>query len=391
MALHIDSLRPAHHFGSPLSRWARRRLDAVLGAADIRLDGHQPWDPQIHHERALVRILLGGTLGAGESYMDGDWDCPRLDELAARLLVAGRDRTLEWRSAAAILTGAIARVINLQTPARARRDIHRHYDLGNDLYSAMLGPSWTYSCGYWRDAVTLHEAQDAKHELICRKLDLRPGQRVLDIGCGWGGFAKYAAERHGVEVVGVTLSGAQAARARERCAGLPVEIREHDYRETGGSFDHIISVGMFEHVGPRNHRTFFAQARRLLADDGLLLLHTIGVPESQRTTDPWVNRYIFPDGVLPSAVQITRAFEGLFVLEDWHSFGSDYDRTLMAWHHNVEKAWPELAPRYSERFHRQWRYYVLTAAGAFRARRNLLWQLVLSPRGVRGGYRRPLL
>jgi cyclopropane-fatty-acyl-phospholipid synthase len=391
MGLRVDSVQPSHRLDSPFARWARRRLDALTAPAGITLDGPQPWDPRIHHDRALFRILLGGTLGAGESYMDGDWDCPRLDELATRLLVAGRDRTLEQRSAAALVDRALACVANLQTKARAKRDIRAHYDIGNELYAAMLGRSWTYSGAYWRNAVTLDAAQDAKHELICRKLDLQRGQRVLDIGCGWGGFAKYAATGYGVEVVGVTLSSAQAAQARRSCADLPVSILERDYRDVSGRFDHIVSIGMFEHVGPRNHRVFFERVRGLLAGDGLLLLHTIGVPESQRTTDPWVNRYIFPDGVLPSAAQITRAFEGLFVLEDWQSLGADYDRTLMAWYHNVEAAWSRLASHYSERFRRQWRYFLLTAAGAFRARRNLLWQLVLSPRGVAGGYRRPLV
>ncbi len=390
MGLRVDSVQPSHHLEAPFARWARRRLDTLAEPAGVKLDGHQPWDPQIHHDRALFRILLGGTLGAGESYMDGDWDCPRLDELATRVLLAGQDRTLEERSTAAIVDRALARLANLQTPARAKRDIRAHYDIGNDLYAAMLGRTRTYSGAYWRTAVTLDEAQDAKHELICRKLDLRPGHRVLDIGCGWGGFAKYAATHHGVEVVGVTLSGAQAAQARRFCAGLPGWILERDYRDVNGSFDHIVSVGMFEHVGPRNYRAFFERVRGMLPSDGLFRLHSIGVPESQRTTDPWVNRYIFPDGVLPSAAQITRAVEGLFVLEDWQSLGADYDRTLMAWHHNLEAEWPRLASHYSERFRRQWRYFLLSAAGAFRARRNLLWQLVLSPRGVAGGYRRPL-
>ena len=392
MGARVVTARTTKPTDPPVARWMRRRLNALLAPIGATLDGHQPWDPQIRRSRALGRLLFGGTLGAGEAYMDGDWDCDQLDELAARLLGADRGRSLERRSAAAQVDRLLARLVNLQTRARARHDIAAHYDLGDDLYAVMLGPTMTYSGGYWRDAVTLDEAQDAKHALICRKVGLRAGQRVLDIGCGWGGFAKYAAAHHGVEVVGVTLSTAQGAFARRFCAGLPVEIREQDYRDVTGSYDHIVSIGMFEHVGPRNHRLFFERARRLLKPGGLLLLQTIGAPESHQTTDPWVNRYIFPDGVLPSAAQITRAIEGVFILEDWHSLGADYERTLLAWHRQVSAAWGSLPiTRYSDRFRREWRYYLLTAAGAFRAHRNLLWQLVLSPDGVAGGYRRPLV
>jgi cyclopropane-fatty-acyl-phospholipid synthase len=250
----------------------------------------------------------------------------------------------------------------------------------------MLGPTMAYSCGYWQSASTLDDAQMAKFELVCQKIALAPGLRILDIGCGWGGFAHYAATRYGVEVVGITLSPAQAAFARQRCGHLPVQIREQDYRDLSGQFDRIVSIGMFEHVGPSNYRSFFEVVARLLDPQGLFLLHTIGGNTSFRSTDPWIDRYVFPGSHLPSVQQIGRAIEGIFVLEDWHNFGADYDRTLMAWNANLEAAWPRLSAAYSERFHRFWRYYLLTCAGSFRARRNQLWQIALSPRGVRAGY-----
>jgi cyclopropane-fatty-acyl-phospholipid synthase len=378
----------AHSIGEAAPSWMHRRVNALLNPAGVVLDGPRAWDPQIHRSRALRRVLMNGTLGAGEAYVDGDWDCEALDEFTARLCAAGADRRISWRSPASTAKALLARVGNRHGPGRARRDIPAHYDIGNDLYRAMLGPTMAYSCGYWRDADTLDEAQIAKHDLVCRKLALEPGMRVLDIGCGWAAFARHAAERHGVEVVGITLSPAQARLARERCAGLPVEIREEDYRSLSGRFDRVVSIGMFEHVGPPNYRRYFEIVSRVLDGRGLFLLHTIGGSRSARTTDPWIDRHVFPGSVLPSASQIAAAVEGTFVLEDWHNFGADYDRTLMAWHANVEAAWPALAGTYSERFRRLWRYYLLTCAGTFRAGQNHVWQLVLSPRGVRGGYRR---
>jgi cyclopropane-fatty-acyl-phospholipid synthase len=383
----FNQTAPTHH-ANPLRPWLYRHVGETLAVAGVQLDGPHRWDPQIHRLRALGRLLTRGTLGAGEAYVDGDWDCDAPDELTARLLSANVDRG--WASTALVELGGglLAGLFNLQTRVRARRDIRAHYDAGNDLYTAMLGRTMAYSCGYWRDATTLDDAQDAKHDLICRKLGLERGMRVLDIGCGWGAFAKFAAERYGAKVVGITISPAQAALARHRCAGLPVEIREQDYRDVTGRFDRIVSVGMLEHVGPYNYDAFFAAVSQLLAPSALFLLHSIGSNTSEHMSDPWINRYVFPHSVLPSAAQLTRAFEGRFILEDWHNFGTDYDRTLLSWDANVEAAWPTLGSRYSGRFQRTWRYYLLVCAGAFRARRNQLWQLVLSPSGVPGGYRR---
>jgi cyclopropane-fatty-acyl-phospholipid synthase len=362
----------------------RQRIEGMLRESGVRLDGDRPWDPRIHDERLFRRVLAQGSLGLGEAYMDGWWDCERLDELFHRLLRAGVDR--RFRSLPDLLELARARLWNLQRKSRARQIGRRHYDLGDDLFRAMLDRREIYSCGYWRNATTLDEAQEAKLDLVFRKLQLKPGMRVLDIGCGWGGAARFAARRYQVEVVGITVSADQVAIGREACRGLPVEIRLQDYRALEGRFDRIFSLGMFEHVGSRNYRRFMQVARQRLDPEGLFLLHTIGSLHSVRYTDPWIGRYIFPNSMLPSVTQISAAIEGLFVMEDWHSFGADYDTTLLHWHRNFEDAWPALAGRYDERFHRMWRYYLLSCAGSFRARRNQLWQIVLSPHGVSGGY-----
>jgi cyclopropane-fatty-acyl-phospholipid synthase len=361
------------------------QVQKELAKAGIILNGPNPWDVQVHDERVYGRILARGSMGLGESYVDGWWDVPALDQFFDRILSAGLDKTasLKWQRT---LVQAMHSIINFQTKARAFQVGEQHYDIGNDLYTKMLDKRLVYTCGYWKDATTLDEAQEAKLDLICRKLKLQAGQTVLDIGCGWGSFAKFAAERYGVSVVGTTISKEQAKLARELCAGLPVEIRIEDYRDTQGQFDHIVSIGMFEHVGPKNYRTYMKVVSRCLKPEGLFLLHTIGGNKHEIQVDPWIDRYIFPNGVVPSMSNTTKSFGGLFVMEDWQNFGAHYDKTLMAWHANFEAAWPELEATYGPRFKRMWDYYLLVCAASFRARVNQLWQIVLSPKGVPGGY-----
>lgn len=364
---------------------ARQALQSLLNEAGVRINGERPWDIQVHDDRVYDRVLSGGSLAAGEAYMDGWWDCEALDELFYRILRSELDQKIGW-SWHYLWNYVKSRIINLQSPSRAYEVGEDHYDLGNDLFRHMLDDRMVYSCGYWRRAGTLNEAQEAKLDLICRKLQLESGMRVLDIGCGWGSFAQYAAENYDVHVVGVTVSKEQVHHARERCSNLPVEIRLQDYRKIEESFDRIVSIGMFEHVGHKNHRTYMETVRRCLTEEGLSLLHTIGNRSASPVTDPWIEKYIFPNGLIPSAHQITRAIEGLFLIEDWHNFGPDYARTLLAWANNFESSWDALSERYSGRFYRMWRYYLYQSAGSFRARKNQLWQIVLSPNGVDGRY-----
>jgi cyclopropane-fatty-acyl-phospholipid synthase len=276
---------------------------------------------------------------------------------------------------------------NPQTRSRAFKVGEHHYDIGNDVYRAMLDPTMSYSCGYWKDAKDLASAQRAKLRLICEKLELEAGQRLLDIGCGWGGLASFAATHYGVDVVGITVSREQAKLARERCKGLPVVIELKDYRDITGQFDRVVSVGMFEHVGPRNYATYFGKVSDLMTGDGIFLLHTIGYHSTTATTDAWIEKYIFPNSKLPSPNQISQGFEPFFVLEDWHNFGRDYDRTLMAWWENFKTAWAILKRKYDQRFYRMWQYYLMSCAGLFRSRQGLLWQLVLTKLARNSDYR----
>ena len=364
-----------------------RRVRALLDDAGVHIGGDRDWDLQVHDDRLYARVLGQGSLGLGESYMDGWWDAASLDGFLLKLMQARLDERVH--GAGEIADGIAAWLLNRQRGRRSYEVGKRHYDLGNDLYEAMLGSRMVYSCGYWRTASTLDEAQEAKLDLCCRKLGLEPGMRLLDIGCGWGEMLKFAAERYGVSGVGVTISREQAEYARRLCEGLPVEIRLQDYRQLEERFDRIVSIGMFEHVGVRNYRTFFRVARRSLEPDGLMLLHTIGGNVSRNRTDPWIAKYIFPNSMIPSAAQATRALERRFVIEDWHNFGADYDRTLQAWRDNIEAAWERLPSRYDERFRRMWRFYLAGSMASFRARRNNTWQIVLSPEGVPGGYVAP--
>ena len=363
-------------------------LRELLARADVRIGGGRPWDMRVLDARAYRRILTQWSLGAGEAYVDGDWDCERLDMMFDRLLRADLDRVVPGPAKLKLLLESLRqRLFNLQTVARAHQVGERHYDAGNDVFEAMLDSRMIYSCGYWEHAADLEQAQQHKLAMICRKLELQPGETLLDIGCGWGGLARYAAEHHGVQVTGVTISREQLALARERCVGLPITLLLQDYRSLQGRFDKIVSVGMFEHVGLKNYAVYFDTARRLLAPQGLFLLHTIGSDRRAPHTDPWIERYIFPNGKLPSPMEMGAAVEGRFIVEDWHNFGPDYDRTLMCWAERFEAAWPRLAERYDEGFRRMFRYYLLSCAGFFRSRQGQLWQLVLSPRGRSGVYR----
>ncbi len=367
----------------------QRQLQELLLRADIRIGGDRPWDMRLKTQGVLERISAYANLGLGEAYMEGAWEVPRLDQFFCRLLQAHLDRQV--KPAWLILQGLRNRYFNLQTIQRAWQVGEQHYDLGNDFYAAMLDSRMTYTCGYWRHARTLEEAQEAKLDLICRKLQLQPGMTLLDIGCGWGSLMSFATEHYGVSCTGVTVSREQAQWARERYRHLPLEFLLQDYRELlkgDRQFDRIASIGMFEHVGGKNYRTFMQVASHCLKNDGLFLLHTIGKNHRRGGTDPWIDKYIFPNGQLPAAGEISDAMDDIFVIEDLHNFGADYDKTLMAWHRNFEQAWPRFKHQLDDKFYRMWRYYLLSCAGAFRSRNIQLWQWVLSKDGIAGGYSR---
>jgi cyclopropane-fatty-acyl-phospholipid synthase len=368
---------------------SRDIVTRLLGHAGVEVGGNRPWDVIVNDDRFYGRVLREGSLGAGESYMDSWWDCGAIDELTARVLSANLFARLS-RPTSLLLAISAQRCLNRQRGRRSDEVALRHYDLGSEMFESMLGQTMNYSCAYWLRANDLDAAQRDKMDLICRKLHLLPGLKVLDIGCGFGGFARYAAQRYGCSVTGITNSAEQHAYALRLCRDLPVQVLLMDYCDPQlrrlGKFDRIVSVGMLEHVGRKNYGTFVNLCCDLVGEQGLMLLHSIG-----RTVDTpidlWVDRYIFPNSYLPTMADISKAVHGRMVMEDWQNFGADYDLTLLAWHARFEVWANERAGEIDKRFYRMWRYYLLTFAGAFRIRKRLqLWQIVLSKRGVPGGY-----
>ena len=351
-------------------------LEELLENADVKLDGKRKWDVSVNNDKLYARLISGGSLALGESYMDGWWDCQAIDEMIYRLLKANLDKKV--KSKKAVWNYLKAKFINQQRQSKAYEIGQRHYDIGNNLYKMMLDKGMNYSCGYWKNAENLDQAQEDKLDLICRKLKLKPGLEILDIGCGWGGFANYAAENYGVNVIGITVSKEQVKLAKELCDKDKIEIKLQDYRKVDEKFDRIVSIGMIEHVGYKNYRKFMKVSNKCLKENGIFLLHTIGGNTSIKSGEPWTSKYIFPNSMLPSAKQLATAWEGIFQLEDWHNFGKYYDPTLMAWHKNFNDNWKKIKDNYDERFRRMWNYYLLSSAGSFRARKNQLWQIVLT-------------
>ena len=352
----------------------------LLALAGITINGVRPYDIEVHNDALFGRVLKDEALGLGESYMEGWWDCEALDQFMDKIIRANMKEKvrgsfkLQW----SLLR---SKIFNLQNRSRVCQVAHQHYDIGNDLFKAMLDKRLNYSCAYWKRAKSLDEAQEHKLELICKKIGLKEGMTLLDLGCGWGSFAKYAAEKYNVHVTGLNISKKQIEYGRELCKGLPVEIIQQDYREATGTYNRVLSIGFMEHVGQKNYRVYMEIVNRTLKEDGIAFFHTIGRNSSVTTTNAWTNKYIFPNGVIPSMAQLTKAMEGLFVNEDWHVFGSDYDLTLMAWYENFVRAWPKLKDKYGECFYRMWRYYLLGSAGGFRSRGNQLWQVVMTKTG----------
>ena len=356
------------------------KYSELLEGVDIEINGSRPWDLQVHNQDLYKSIFFNGSLGFGESYMKGWFDCDRLDLFFEKILRSGIYNEI---GGLPLFFGKMkSKLRNLQSISRAFQVAERHYDIGNDLFSLMLDKTMMYTCGYWtKDVSTLEESQLAKLDLVAKKLNLKAGMKILDIGCGWGGAAKHFANNYGVTVVGITISKEQIEYAKQNSDNMDVEFRLMDYRDLDEKFDAIYSIGMFEAVGYKNYEEFFEVVRSCLKEEGAFLLHTIGGNESTTTADPWVEKYIFPNGMMPSAEQIAKASEGIFIFDDWHNIGPHYDKTLMCWYDNFVNNYEKLKDKYDNEFYRMWTYWLLSSAANFRCRSLQLWQVLFSIEG----------
>jgi len=331
---------------------------------------------RIADNRTLWRIARNPELAVGEAYLDGGFVIERgsLYDFLALATRNGRNVKRNRRSD----------MMHRNPRKASRKHVAHHYDLSGDLYRLFLDADRQYSCAYFqRPDMTIEEAQAAKKRHIAAKLLLEPGQRVLDIGSGWGGLALSLAEDHGVDVTGVTLSTEQVAQSRERAAkrGLSGRVRFalEDYRDTKGKFDRIVSVGMFEHVGPAQYDTFFDTIAVRLAPDGVALLHTIGNYRGPSGNNPWIEKYIFPGGIVPSLSQIAAAAEraGLYIT-DVETLRLHYAETLKTWRERFAAHREEARAIYDERFCRMWEFYLAGAEAGFREGDLVVFQVQLA-------------
>jgi cyclopropane-fatty-acyl-phospholipid synthase len=379
-----------------MNRLFKPLFENLLEGTDVRLGGDRPWDIRVNRDR-LYRRALRGSLGIGEAYIDGDWDCDALDELFRRVLSVNTQKKPLIRAARAWRSFQ-SRVMNLQTRKRSRAVAEEHYDIDHRMYALFLGPWNQYTCCFFDGTNDLERAEVIKLEMLCDKLELKPGMRLLDIGCGWGGFAKYAASTRGCEVTGISLSDEQIRYANDYTHGLPVTIRKLDYRDLPDSglapFDRISIVGMIEHVGYKNYAGLLEIVHQMLKPDGLFLLHTIGNNEHSTVVDPWMEKYIFRNSMAPAMSHLANAAEGRFVVEDWENYGHYYSPTLQAWHDRFNANWDRIrslktARPFDDRFRRLWNYYLMSSKAAFDVEQLHLWQIVMTRcNSGRGVYRR---
>ncbi len=356
---------------------AEKTVREIFSKAGVEFNGPKPTDIKVIDSRCFKRILADGSLGLGESYMEGWIECDDIAGMISKLIMGKIDH-MKTVKASHVLLFLQAKLSNRQSKKRSAQVANQHYNLGNDLYEAMLDKRMFYTCGYWKDATNLNDAQDAKADLVARKLDIKPTDKVLDIGCGWGSMQNFIWEKYKTPSTGITVSAEQAKYAKSRIDYPEVKFELQDYRDAQGQYNKVVSLGMLEHVGPKNLKEYFQSVNRLMTDDGLFLLHFIGGEDSHSKEDPWIDKYIFVNSVVPSLAKVLRASEGMFVPLDVQNFGVDYDKTLVAWFENFDKAWPKLKDKYDDKFYRMWKYYLLMCAGTFRPGMNQLYQIVFS-------------
>ena len=373
---------------------AEKFVRDLFSQVEIEVNGSNPWDPQVHNPAAYNMMVSRGSVGLGETYMHGYWDCEQLDQFFARVTSVDLRKLIPVNfPTVSLAVGAYLK--NRQLPKAAWEVGRMHYDLPDEVWEATLDSAMTGSCAYYRNPTdTLEEAQLNKCRMTLDKVGLKSGHSLLDIGVGWAAFSGLAAQEYGAHPIGITVSEGQKAYIHKRY-GEAIDVRVNPWQETElrEPVDCIVSAEMFEHVGSDNYRSFFEFCRRSIKEDGLMNLHTIVRHTPSKHIDPWMDKYIYPGGCIPTLGQITTAVHGLFHVVDVHDIGGHYPATLRAWMDNFRRNWDSVKSLGSARlgmdpevFCRMWLYHYMASAGGFMSSRISVHQIVLSPNGVPGRY-----
>lgn len=353
-------------------------LTTLLREANIEPNGASPWDPQIKDERFYRTVLLRGSVGLGDAYLNGWWECADISGFILRIIKSGIH--LRVPRVDIFLRRLRFGLIDAQNRIRSKRVAELHYDEDPYIFEVMLGSTNSYTCARWKGVITLDAAQQQKMDLLCKKAGLSSGMTVLDIGSGWGGFLAYAAERYQVRGIGLTISKTQLDYARKRYGNLPVEFRLQDYRDFVGGVDAVVSICVIEHVGSDHYREYFQKVRETLTrEDGFFAMQCILACDTQARMDPWTEKHIFPNGILPTLERIENAVEGILHIVDREFFRDDYVRTFSAWYENLVRNKNAIIARCGVRYFRKYEYYLCLYIAGFGSGRIDVGQFVLSP------------
>ena len=350
---------------------------------NITINGNNPQDIIVTNNKFYNMALTNGELGVSESYMYGYWYSNDLYSTIYQLCSNYKSISYYDFNINDVLSILSRKIFNQQTISRALVDVQSHYDIGNDLYTRMLDKNMQYTCGFWQDTNDLDTAQLQKMKIIGQKLNLKPGDTLLDIGCGWGYLINYLSKEYNVKGLGITLSEEQLSYAKNEFKNNEnVDYKLMDYRNIPKNmkFNKIVSFGMLEHVGVKNYNDYFNIVYDHLENNGLALIHTIGrqsnITNAQATSD-FIDKYIFPGSYIPCWEELSPIVSRKFFIHDWHNFGQYYNKTLLAWHKIINSKWNEI-PNYNEEFKKMWNFYLISSAVSFELCHLKLWQILIS-------------
>jgi cyclopropane-fatty-acyl-phospholipid synthase len=365
----------------------KNTVEKLLDKCNIKINGTNPQDIIVHDDRFYKMVLSSGELGLAESYMYKYWSSNNLYETLYLLSKNFNKLSYIDFNFNDFLNMTKSYLFNNQTIEKALVDVQSHYDIGNDLYTRMLDNNMQYTCAFFQDTNDLNTAQEQKMDLIGQKLNLKPGDTLLDIGCGWGYLINYLSKKYNVQGLGITLSEEQLKYAEinfKNNSNASYKLMDYRNIPKDMKFTKIVSVGMLEHVGNKNYEEYFDIVHDHLTDDGIALIHTIGCQNSLRgissgsgSGSKFIDKYIFPNGHIPTWDEISPIVSKKFLIQDWQNFGKYYDNTLQSWYKNINSKWDEI-PNYDEKFKRMWNFYLLGCAANFNLCHMNLWQILIT-------------